>query len=259
MATKIISLTPEYNYAEEKESNVVGKRIIEARKNAGYSIADLCEELSKYGITIGVNAVSKWERGVSIPSAYQLLALCAALSIADGLDYFYSKPALNNEGRKKLSDYKELLIASGKYKPTVSRHIKYIEMPVSFLPASAGTGAFLDDGNFEMVSFPETAIPQGAEFGIRVAGDSMEPVYHDGQIVWVQECSTLRPGEVGIFVYDGSGYLKLYEEQEPADKETFTDSYGMLHMQPVMVSYNPAYSDIVVSPNTGFQIVGRVL
>ena len=83
--------------------------------------------------------------------------------------------------------------------------IRYLDMPVSDLPVSAGTGAFLDEGNFEMVSFPESSIPDGAEFGVRVSGDSMEPVYHDGQIVWVQQCETLRPGEVGVMIYDGQG------------------------------------------------------
>ena len=87
----------------------------------------------------------------------------------------------------------------------------------------------------------------------------MMPVYNDGQIVWVQECKEIRPGEVGIFIYDGDGYIKVYDEQEPDDPDEFTDSYGVRHMQPVMISYNQAYAPKVVSPNAKFQIVGRVL
>ena len=132
-------------------------------------------------------------------------------------------------------------------------------MPVSYLAASAGTGAFLDEGNFEMVSVLKNTIPVGAEFGIRVSGDSMMPTYCDGQIVWIQQCQTLNPGEVGIFIYDGEGYIKSYEEQEPEDREAFTDSYGICHMQPVMVSYNPKYPPRVVLPDVRFEIVGRVL
>ena len=76
-------------------------------------------------------------------------------------------------------------------------------------------------------------------FGVRVCGDSMEPVYHDGQIAWIQECSELSPGEVGIFMYDGDGYIKMYDEQEPCEAERydFTDSDGTLHMQSVLISY----------------------
>ena len=135
----------------------------------------------------------------------------------------------------------------------------YLDMPVSDLPVSAGTGAFLDEGNFEMVSFPESRIPDGAEFGVRVSGDSMEPVYHDGQIVWVQRCETLRTGEVGVMIYDGQGYIKAYAEQEPDDPEAYLGSDGVRRMQPVMVSYNKAYAPKPASPELEFRIVGRVL
>ena len=101
----------------------------------------------------------------------------------------------------------------------------------------------------------------GAERGIRVSGDSMEPVYHDGQIVWMQRCETLRVGEVGIFLYDGCGYLKEYREQEPEDsvRDSFTDSDGAVRKQPVLVSYNRRYDPIPVAPDNGFLIAGRVL
>ena len=94
--------------------------------------------------------------------------------------------------------------------------------------------------DFEMVRFPENAVPEKAEFGIRVSGDSMELVYHDGQIVWVQQCETISVGEVGVFIYDGQGYLKVYDEREPDETHMvqFTDNYGRVHSQPVMLSYN---------------------
>lgn len=105
------------------------------------------------------------------------------------------------------------------------------------------------------------AVPAEADFGVRVSGNSMEPVYHDGQIVWVERCETLSIGQVGVFVYDGEGYLKSYGEQEPdeSDRDAFTDSYGRLHMQPVLISYNKDYSDRIISPERGFRVIGRVL
>ena len=112
-----------------------------------------------------------------------------------------------------------------------------------------------------MLRFPEASIPERAEFGVRVSGDSMEPVYHDGQIVWVQRCSELEIGDVGIFVCDGEGYLKAYDEQEPGEdvRENYTDTEGRVHPQPVLVSYNEAYEPRVVSPYASFRIIGRVL
>ena len=61
--------------------------------------------------------------------------------------------------------------------------LKYIEMPVSNLAVSAGTSEFLNEGNFEVVSFPEKSVPKGADFGVRVSGDSMEPVYQPKNVM----------------------------------------------------------------------------
>lgn len=254
-----------YNASAEQQQNVVGQRIAQARNQAGISLAKFSTLLEDYGVCVSAAAISKWEVGKAVPSAYQLMAVTQALQMDDNLSQFISntQPELNEEGLKKVATYKADLIASGRYKPQVKacNIIKFIEMPVSNLAVSAGTGEFLDEGNFEMVSFPESYVPTGAEFGLRVSGDSMEPVYHDGQIVWVQQCDQVDVGEVGIFIYDGDGYIKVYNEQLPDEdcRDEFTDSYGNVHMQPVMVSYNQKYSPRVISANAGFQVVGRVL
>lgn len=264
---KGLSATNVYNAAKEHEENYVGKKIAEARKKKGLSLNAFSEFLNDYGLAIQRQGLGKWELGIAVPNAYQLLAVCHALEIEDGIAYFTGHPAkvqvLNDVGLQKLADYKQDLIASGRYKPkaVVRTQIKYIDKPVSTLPASAGTGAFLDDNNFEMVSFSDNSVPANADFGVRVSGDSMEPEYHDGQIVWVQACSSLNPGDVGLFMYDGNGYIKVYEEQESDEsiRESFTGSDGTLHMQPVLISYNKAYEPKVVSPELSFQIAGRIL
>lgn len=256
----------QYNATTEQEMNVVGQRIAQARNNAGLSLVKFSSLLEQFGVSVSSVAINKWEHGKNVPSAYQLLAISRALQLEDDLSYFIGKGRaleLNEEGMRKVADYKADLIASGRYKPVTAAKttIRYIEMPVSNLAVSAGTGEFLDEGNFEMISFPESSVPSGAEFGLRVSGDSMEPVYHDGQIVWVQQCEAVGVGEVGVFIYDGEGYLKMYDEQMPseADCEELADSYGRVPMQPVMVSYNKSYAPKVVSVNARFQVVGRVL
>ena len=55
---------------------------------------------------------------------------------------------------------------------------------------------------FQQIQVPASSVPAGAEFGIYVSGDSMEPRYHNGQIVWVKRCEELKCGDIGIFVYD---------------------------------------------------------
>lgn len=254
-----------YDANAERELNAIGQRISEARTAKKLSLAALSEQLATMGVQISTPAIHKWESGKSVPNAYQLLAIAKALECEDSLSYFSSQSAeLNVEGMQKVQSYKNDLIASGNYKPQpikAKTKMKHIEMDVSNLPASAGTGAFLDSDSFEKISFPENSVPENAEFGIRVSGDSMEPVYHDGQIVWVQQCSELAIGEVGIFIYDGDGYIKAYDEQEPDESllDEFTDSDGCVKMQPVLISYNEEYEPRVVSPHAEFKIVGRVL
>lgn len=262
-----------YNAGVEHENNIIGQRIMDARKKAGLSRPAFSELLSKYGLSIKGNGILRWENGTVIPNAYQLVAVCHALRIEDGISYFTgaptkvtasnAEPELDQAGLKKLEDYKADLIASGRYRRKKVERIKerYIEMPVSTLAVSAGTGEFLEEGNFDLIRYPASQVPERAEFGIRVAGDSMEPVYHDQQIVWVQTCHSLRVGEVGIFVYDGEGYMKEYGEQEPDEefRMMFSDENGNAPMQPVLISFNEAYAPRIVNPHGGFKIIGRVM
>ncbi len=254
-----------YDAVAERKANVIGTRLQRARKERGLSLVLLSERLRSYGVEVSKGAISKWETGETVPSAYQLLAVSAALDLEDRLWQFAEsfQPPLNEQGRRKLEEYKADLVASGRYRPAAAypEIIRYVEMPVSTLRVSAGTGNFLDEDSFERVSFPENQVPEGADFGVRVAGDSMEPVYRDGQIVWVQRCECVRVGEVGVFLYDGAGYLKAYGEQTPEEAfaEDYTDSEGVLRTQPVLISYNRAYAPLPVNPNALFQTIGRVL
>ena len=253
-----------YDAAREKEENIIGRRIAEARRARGMSIAAFSEYLRNFGVEISTGGAGKWETGSSIPNAYQLLAICAALDIEDQLPFFMKvyAPALNPEGERRLREYKADLIAGGRYRPAPQQPlIRMVECPVYEMPVSAGTGNFLDDGRYETVSVPENMLPAGADFGVRVTGDSMEPLYHDGQIAWVRKCAAVHPGEVGIFIYDGEGFIKVYGEQapDPALAEEYTDSLGVLHPQPVLISLNKSYADRPVLPGRFFSTVGRVL
>ena len=250
-----------YNAEEEKEKNLIGLRIEAARERLGLSRADLRYLIGTYGVNLHRDIIRRWEIGETFPSGYQLIALSCALNLDDGISYFGGlNKELNDEGQRKVAGYRRDLIATGFYTPAPTV-IEYIDMPVSYLPASAGTGAFLDEGNFEMVSVPKSSVPKGAKFGVRVSGDSMEPVYNDGQLIWVQPVKELHPGEEGIFTLDGKGYVKSYSIKEPDEsvREAFTDMYGVVKPQPVLISYNKRYDPIVVTPDQRFEIIGRVL
>ena len=108
-----------YHAAKEKEKNMVGSRIAEARKRKGFSIASFSRYLANFGVKISTSAAGKWETGETVPNAYQLLAICNALEIEERLTFFTGNfiPVLNETGERKVQEYKADLIASGKYCP----------------------------------------------------------------------------------------------------------------------------------------------
>lgn len=256
-----------YNAEDERSRNVIGQRIKSARREQKISMETFSSVLEGYGVSAGKAAIGKWERGESSPNAYQLLAISQALRLGDDLSFFMASradTALNVEGQHKLAEYKELLIASGKYRmPSLLEELQSDEivLPKALLRPSAGTGGFLDESSFEPVSFPRSSVPDGADLVMNISGDSMEPVYQDGQLIFVQRCETLNVGDVGIFLYDGEGYIKEYREIEPAPEveDAFVDSTGAKRKQPVLVSYNKKYEPRIVSPYTTFGIFGKVL
>jgi len=254
-----------YNAEAERKDNVIGKRIAEARHRKGLSLANFSKRLESVGLKVGGSAIAKWERGETMMNPYQLLAVCRVLDIENFLslcaDY---RPELSEVGQKKLDAYKADLLATGRYMPPSSveeNMVEYIEMPYSYLAVSAGPGEYLDDEMFEMESFPAASVPAGADFALRINGDSMEPVYNDKQIVWVEKTTELQIGEVGIFIVDGEGLIKVLGEQDvdEEDEDDFSDSYGGLRKQPVLISYNKNYKPRVISASSQFTVVGRVL
>ena len=65
-----------YNAADERENNVIGARISEKRRSLGLSLSNLSEILGAHGVEIRPTSISKWEVGDSVPSSYQLVAIC---------------------------------------------------------------------------------------------------------------------------------------------------------------------------------------
>ena len=114
------------------------------------------------------------------------------------------------------------------------RSIELYDMPVS-----AGTGMFLADAQMTTINIPLNTETAGANFALRIKGNSMEPKYRDGDILLVEECEAVEYGELGIFVLDGEGYFKQYGGDR-------------------LISLNPAYSDILLREYDNTACIGKV-
>ena len=226
----------------------IGNVLYRLRTEKKISQRALAQLLCEKGVEVTNQAVSKWENGTTQPSAVQFLALCDILGVYDVVGEFSGKKngllgGLNSRGREMAKEYIELLRSSDKYSETEEKIIPIRKLPLYHISASAGTGQFLDSSNYELTEVG-AEVPESANFGVRLAGDSMEPEYHDGDIVWVMQGQSLNGGEIGVFLYDGDVYCK---ELDIAD--------GEIRLR----SLNPAYAPIRVKDEDTFRIFGKVV
>lgn len=108
-------------------------------------------------------------------------------------------------------------------------------------PASAGTGQYLNEVRVERIELP---VDVDADFVIPIKGDSMEPDYHDGDLVFIQTSVDLNDGVIGVFNYNGDAYIKQL---------VIDEDQAYLH------SLNPEYKDMPITPDTDFRIIGEVV
>lgn len=101
--------------------------------------------------------------------------------------------------------------------------------------ACAGKGFYFDDIPTDTIEAPYR---ENADFIIGVSGDSMEPTYSDGDLVYVEKCQIVKTGEIGIFILNGECFIKEAGE------------HGLK-------SHNSEYGEIPGSENV--ICVGRVL
>jgi len=229
--------------------NDLGKTIAKHRKEHKIKQSELALKLEYYDIFVKPNTVSAWESGLSIPNSKQLLAICEILNIYDIYTEFVNPNPinpfrnLNETGVAKVMDYIHLLEKSGEYKTAdiIPIHILR-ERKVFYTTVSAGTGSFLDGEDYEMYTSPD--IPEEASFGVYVSGNSMEPRYHNEELIWIEQTEQLEDGEIGIFYLDGNAYVKKFQNNE-------NGTY--------LVSLNKKYDPIPVTENNSFKIFGRVL
>lgn len=105
--------------------------------------------------------------------------------------------------------------------------------------ASAGIGDFNDDASYETIDLIKRP-PAGMSFLITVDGDSMEPTYHDGDLLFVRAQETIQVGEIGLFVIAGHLYIKEAGEEG-------------------LISHNEAYEVIYPPDDTPAKVEGKII
>ena len=247
----------------------ISQRIFETMKQNGQKQKDLAA-----ATRISTSAISAWKKNGANPAAETLSAIADFLGVS--LDYLltgkespsrltederdllalYSK--LSSAEQQRLIGRAELLAEQAEESareqakrqgirhsvPEEAAPCESIEIPFFELPVSAGLGVDLlaQDGAPETISVPATPTTRRADFSVLVEGDSMEPMFSDGDIVLVeqeQEQEVLE-GQVGIFAVNGAGYIKKAGRR-------------------CLISANDKYDDIPISPDESVRCFGLVI
>lgn len=209
-------------------------RIKEARERAGLSQKQLAESLN-----IKPNTFSGYETGAHDPKSNILLSIAKKCNTTvDFLLGLTDNPNVSNElnnyineeEKKYLYKYNQLDLygkntvnavinkeleriqdmqnkINNQAEKTAYRKTAYYDMPVC-----AGTGNPLDYENLSSIYIAEE-IPPLTDYVLRISGNSMEPTFYDGDYIYVQKKDSLNFGDIGIFIIDGSVYLKEYARE----------------------------------------------
>lgn len=109
---------------------------------------------------------------------------------------------------------------------------------------SAGTGEFLSDTEYhESVPYSGEIPPH--DYAVTVNGNSMEPMFTDKQIIFVNRTQEARNGQIVIAKYDGSN---VYVKKLVIDESGYR-----------LVSLNKDYEDLIVDSDHTLEVLGTVV
>lgn len=188
------------------------------------------------GVLVGKSGktVNAWENNRGQPDADMLLKLCDVYKVDDILSEFRPEKkenvisaadlslidkynSLDQHGKEMVDSALSIELKrmenERKKPPTVIKindtEKHSIKLPYYDLPASAGTGEYLDEYNhFEYIFVPESEDALRADYVMRVSGDSMEPKYYEGDKLLVKYTEAIDPGQIGIFIVNNERYVK---------------------------------------------------
>lgn len=236
-----------------------GQRLRERREELGLSQAALAERLG-----VRQSAIGNYETGVSFPREEILLRLFDCLEVDPNYLYQDSfragKQVLSRPESALLKRYRALSPAGRRTLQAVAESLEVYQaemeeeqprqdpkiIPLYCSPAAAGYAAPVFGEDYEPHLLTEDR-PQGAEYAVRIQGDSMAPWIADGSVAYVNR-DPLTDGDVGIFCVDGEMLCKQYHK-----------TGGTVYL--FSLNRQRADADVVLTSSSGRSLVcmGRVM
>ena len=230
---------------------VLCERIRFYREKAGIEQKSLARQI---GVTS--NAVSNWENGRGRPDINLLPDICRVLDVTMYDLYGLASPEEHYTAGDQLflNQYKQLSpghrtaveqmvdtllkVQEAESCPRISR-LTYFQKSLS-----AGFGDPTEiEGEGEPIFLYSSREVDRADCVFTVNGDSMEPAYHDGDMVLISripDAPGLQLGEVGAFIVGNETYIKVYREDG-------------------LESLNPRYQPMHFHETESVYLIGRVM
>lgn len=199
-------------------------------------------------VGVGKSTVRKWEQGmisnmgrdkiVSISKALKISPL-DILEIEEQNNIYTIYNQLNPHRQTEVYNFAADQLNEQRVEETPA--IYHTVQVYSLL--SAGTGIVdLDPTDTTEIELNGHVPPHDLAFEVR--GDSMEPVFENGEIVFVKKTQDIHNGQIIAVQINEEAYIK---------KVYITND----HMR--LVSLNKEYEDIIANENDDIRIVGKVL
>ena len=236
-----------------------GQRLRERREELGLSREELAQRIG-----VSKSAVGNYEAGYNAVREDVLLRLFDALKVDPNYlyqDSFTGGFTCSAEEQRLVERYRRMAAAGRRTLTAVAEALlgyqedleeglqkpELREIPLYRSPAAAGYAAPVFGEDYELI--PVTAqVPRGADFAVRIQGDSMEPYVPDGSVAYVNR-DPLANGDVGVFCVDGEMLCKQY----------YRDPLGIVYL--FSLNRRRADADVVLPSDSGRSLIclGRVM
>ena len=243
----------------------LGDRIRKLRESRNMTQTELSEILGMKTYT----TVSKWEKNENFPKGKDLKKLAEIFNVTSdyllGLsDNKLGKITTQNEHpeiltiynqleepkQEKVLDYAKEQLEEQNSSKIVSIFDKtqndedYITDYVEGLVA-AGHGTFQEDNLHMEVRLRAEDVPEDYDTIAKVAGDSMEPMIEDNDLLFIRGTNQLDINDIGIFQINGKNFVKKLKR----------DYNGGWYLQ----SLNNSYEEIHLTENDDIRTIGEVV
>lgn len=226
------------------------------------------------GIKMGKSTLSQYVNGVQSPDQHRIYLLSKTLEVSEpwlmGYDVekkripdsernsisneqpeilpIYNK--LEEQRQEKVLNYAKEQLEEQENSNIISIFNKpqddedYITDYVEGLVA-AGRGIFQDDNLHMEVRLRANDVPNEYDTIAKVAGDSMEPLIEDNDLLFIKITSQVDVNDIGIFQVNGKNFVKKLKR----------DYDGSWYLQ----SLNNSYEEIHLTENDDIRTIGEVV